>query len=95
MQDQLYRLNAEMLGVISTDWRRMTVRIPEGSTITVVNGYFNGSRMVDILWEGDTVVILGRDGRDEITAHEFAGWAETNPYEVLCNIDQRVTRHYS
>jgi len=67
MQDQLYRLNAEMLGVISTDWRRMTARIPEGSTITVVNGHFNGSRMVDILWEGDTVMIFVQDLRDRGT----------------------------
>ena len=63
MQDQLYRLNAEMLGIISTDWRRMTVRIPEGSTITVVNSHFDGSRMVDILWEGDTVMIFGFSAR--------------------------------
>jgi hypothetical protein len=67
MQDQLYRLNAEMLGIISTDWRRMTVKIPEGSTITVVDGYFNGSRMVDILWEGDTVMILVQDLRERGT----------------------------
>ena len=67
MQDQLYRLNAEMLGVISTDWRRMTIRIPEGSTITVVNDCFNGSRMVDILWEGDTVMIFVQDLRESGT----------------------------
>ena len=50
-----------MLGIISTDWRRMTVKIPKGSTITVVNGYFDGGRIVDILWEGDTVMILVQD----------------------------------
>jgi hypothetical protein len=64
MQDQLYRLNAEMLGIISTDWRRRTVKIPEGSTITLVNDCFNGSGMVDILWEGDTVMIFVQDLRE-------------------------------
>jgi ABC-type metal ion transport system substrate-binding protein len=67
MQDQLYRLNTEMLGIISTDWRRMTVKIPEGSTITVVNSSSNGSRMVDILWEGDTVMIFVQDLRERGT----------------------------
>jgi hypothetical protein len=67
MQDQLYRLNAELLGIISTDWRRITVRIPEGSTITVVNGHFDGSRMVDIPWEGNTVMIFVRDLRERGT----------------------------
>ena len=67
MHDQLYRLNAEMLGIISTDWRRMTVRIPEGSTITVVDGHLDGSRMIDVLWEGDTVMIFVQDLQDRGT----------------------------
>jgi len=67
MQDQLYRLHAEMLGIISTDWRRMTVRIPEGSTVTVVNSSFNGSGMIDVLWEGDTVMIFAQDLRERGT----------------------------
>ncbi len=41
---------------------------------------------------GDTATLIGKDGRDEITASEFAEWAETNPYEVLCNISKRVPR---
>jgi len=41
---------------------------------------------------GDTAVLIGKQGNDEITAHEFSGWAETNEYEVLCNIGKRVLR---
>jgi hypothetical protein len=67
MQDQLYRLNAETLGIISTDWRRMIVKIPEGSTVTVVNPTSMGSRMVDILWKGDTVMIFVQDLRERGT----------------------------
>jgi len=67
MQDQLYRLNAETLGIISTDWRRMIVKIPEGSTVTVVNATSMGSRMVDILWKGDTVMIFVQDLRERGT----------------------------
>ncbi|MDD2709626.1 MAG: alanine racemase [Verrucomicrobiae bacterium] len=43
---------------------------------------------------GDEVVLIGKSGRDEITAGEFAGWAETISYEVLCGISSRVSRIY-
>jgi alanine racemase len=41
---------------------------------------------------GETAVLIGRSGSDEITAAEFAEWAETSPYEILCNIGKRVVR---
>jgi len=41
---------------------------------------------------GDEVVLLGRQGTEEISAAEMAGWAETIPYEVLCAISKRVPR---
>ena len=43
---------------------------------------------------GDEVVLLGKQGTDEITAVEMAGWMETIPYEVLCGIGKRVPRRY-
>ncbi len=43
---------------------------------------------------GDEVVLLGRQGTEEISAAEMAGWAETIPYEVLCAIGKRVPRSF-
>lgn len=43
---------------------------------------------------GDAVTLLGRDGTEEITAAEMAGWLGTIPYEVTCAIAPRVTREY-
>jgi alanine racemase len=43
---------------------------------------------------GDEVVLLGRQGRDEISATELAGWCDTIPWEVLTNITYRVQRVY-
>ena len=43
---------------------------------------------------GDEVVLLGKQGTDEISAVEMAGWMETIPYEVLCGIGKRVPRRY-
>jgi alanine racemase len=41
---------------------------------------------------GDEVVLLGRQGDEEITADEWAGLLETISYEVLCGIGPRVPR---
>lgn len=43
---------------------------------------------------GDEVVLIGRQGPEEITAAEMAGWIESIPYEVLCSIGKRVPRVY-
>lgn len=45
--------------------------------------------------EGDEVVLLGRQGADEVTADELAAWAGTINYEVLCAIGARVPRCYT
>lgn len=44
---------------------------------------------------GDEVVILGRQGAEEITAHEIAAHLSTIPYEVVCGIGARVPRVYT
>ncbi len=41
---------------------------------------------------GDEVVLLGRQGGQEVSAVEFAGWLDTMPYEVLCGVGARVPR---
>ena len=41
---------------------------------------------------GDTAVLLGSQGNEEITADEMAGWAETISYEILLSISDRVPR---
>jgi alanine racemase len=43
---------------------------------------------------GDEVVLLGRQGAEEITATEMAGWIGSIPYEILCGIGKRVPRVY-
>lgn len=43
---------------------------------------------------GDEAVLLGRQGADEITADELAGWMETINYEALCLIGRLNRRVY-
>jgi alanine racemase len=43
---------------------------------------------------GDEVVLVGRQGTDEITVGEFSRWADTIPWETLCSVTKRVPRVY-
>lgn len=45
--------------------------------------------------EGNLVTLIGRDGKEEITAWEIAHWAQTIPYEIFCGISPRVPRIYA
>jgi alanine racemase len=41
---------------------------------------------------GAEVVLIGRQGEEEITATEWAARLHTSPYEIVCNIGPRVPR---
>lgn len=43
---------------------------------------------------GDEVVLIGRSGDERITAVDHARWSGTIPYEILCNLSERVVRHH-
>ena len=43
---------------------------------------------------GSEVVLLGRQGEQEITAWQLAERAETIPYEILTRFGLRLARHY-
>jgi alanine racemase len=43
---------------------------------------------------GDVVVILGRQGQENISAWEWAGRTDTIAYEVVCGVSARVPRIY-
>ena len=44
---------------------------------------------------GDEVVLMGRQGDDEITADEWAGQLKTIAYEIVCQVGPRLPRRYS
>jgi alanine racemase len=43
---------------------------------------------------GDEAVLVGRQGKDEVTIGEFSRWADTIPWETLCSVTKRVPRVY-
>src|SRR5699024_10674926 len=44
--------------------------------------------------EGDEVVLLGKQGKDEITAREVAGWMNSIVDEVVSSLTERIRRVY-
>jgi alanine racemase len=44
--------------------------------------------------QADEVVLLGRQGSEEISAQEWADRVDTIAYEVVCGIGPRVPRTY-
>lgn len=43
---------------------------------------------------GDEVVLIGKQGHEEITVNELARHCHTIPYEILCGFNQRLQRLY-
>lgn len=43
---------------------------------------------------GDSVILIGRQGAEEISVTEFSRWADTIPWETLCSVTKRVPRLY-
>ncbi len=44
--------------------------------------------------EGSLVTLIGKEGKQTVTAWDIANWARTIPYEILCGISPRVPRIY-
>jgi alanine racemase len=43
---------------------------------------------------GDEVILLGRTSSCQVTAWDLANLSGTIPYEILCNISERMPRIY-
>ncbi len=75
-------------------WREVLVR---GRRAPVVGRVAMDYAMLDVtdipgVRTGDEVVLIGRQGNDQITAEEVAGWLGTINYEVIAAILPRVPR---
>jgi alanine racemase len=72
--------------------------IIRGTRYPVVGRVCMDQIMVNLEWgtayNGDEVVLIGRDGDELVTCEDLAQWAGTIPYEVLTNINTRVPRVY-
>ncbi len=73
--------------------------IVRGKCVPVVGTICMDQTMVDVtkiagIKVGDSVVLIGRQGKEEIKAEELASLCDTISYEVVCGITKRVPRAY-
>ncbi len=70
-----------------------------GKRVPILGRICMDQLMVDLstlpdVTEGEPVVLLGRDGREEITAQELGALSGRFNYELMCNLSPRVPRIY-
>lgn len=70
-----------------------------GRRVPIVGRVCMDMTMVDVtdlsrVQIGEEAVLIGKQGKESISAEEVAGWIGTIPYEVLCGIGKRVPRVY-
>ncbi len=71
----------------------------QGKRASVVGTICMDQTMVDVTQTpnvkvGDSAVLIGRQGKEEIKAEELANFSDTISYEVICGISKRVPRIY-
>ena len=75
-------------------WREVLIhgeRAPLVGRVSMEKTTINVSHIPDVV-AGDEVVLLGKQGDDEITADEVAAWVGTINYEVLTAIMPGIPR---
>jgi len=65
MTGQSFRLEAPTLGILSVDGdaNRIPITLPLDAIVIVKNGPLDGTRLVDVLWEGHTILMFTQDLR--------------------------------
>lgn len=82
--------------------RRLSNRgqvLVQGQRVPIVGKICMDMTMIDVtdvpnVTLGDSVVIIGHQGQEHISAAEIAEWQETIPYEVLCAMGCKASRIY-
>jgi hypothetical protein len=68
MQGEYYKLNTPTLAIMSLpSGERVPMTVPKGAVVKVVNGPLDGTRLVDVEWDGDMVLMFTIDLRERGT----------------------------
>lgn len=71
----------------------------KGQRVNIAGRICMDQTMIDVtdvpnVTEGDEVVLIGRQGNEEISIYEICQWANTIPNDILVSIGERVDRVY-
>lgn len=73
--------------------------IVNGQYAPVIGNVCMDQMMIDVsdiadVKDGDSVIIMGSDGKNTVSAEELASISNTINYEIVCNVGKRVPRVY-
>jgi hypothetical protein len=49
------------LGITTVDGQNLAITVPKGAVISVVDGPMDGTRLVDVTWDGKTLMMFTID----------------------------------
>ena len=77
MRGETYRINIPALAILfrPEGGKRLPLTVPTGSLVRVVDGPLNGTRIVEVDWDGDLVLMFTEDLRNHGTLIEQAAVA--------------------
>lgn len=58
---EFFRLTRIAMAVAQRDSRNTAIMIPEGAVIELLNGPFDGVRLMDVRYEGETIMMFTND----------------------------------
>ena len=64
MKNELYRIKSPTLAILEQASQKLPLTIPLNATIRVLNGPLDGNKLVDVEWEGKTVMMFTTDIRE-------------------------------
>ena len=64
MHSETYRVRETALAILSNGSDRIPITLPINAIIILVNGPLDGHRLVDVTWEGKTLMMFTQDMRD-------------------------------
>jgi hypothetical protein len=68
MRSENYRIDNSSLAILSrSDGKRLPITVPVGAVVTIIAGPLNGARLVEVEWDGDTVLMFSEDLRENGT----------------------------
>ena len=64
MRSTTYQVRETALAILSTGSERLPVTLPINAIIVLIDGPLDGNRLVDVSWEGKTLMMFTQDMRD-------------------------------
>jgi hypothetical protein len=80
-QGQHFRLTRSAMAIAQRDARNLAIMIPEGAVIEVIGGPFNGTRLMDVRYVDELVMMFTNDMENHTERLEGKG----DPIKVALN----------